>query len=95
MKVLAYLAGAALALFVVPFLGAWLLAAAARKWGRDPHAETTRKPTYRFTGHDDALRQRTERRREDASAIRRQAVRLEASTQDEAKPRIHLVGGRS
>lgn len=91
MRLLAYLAGLALAPFVIFFLGAWLLALAARKYGRDPYAEASGF-TYRFKEQDDELRKRTEKRREDAQAIRRQAVRLETRDRDQ-NSRIHLVGG--
>lgn len=49
-------------------------------------------PVQKFSGQDDALRQRTEAKRARAAEIRQEAVQIETETE---KPRrLHLSGGR-
>ena len=68
-------------------IGPWVLAKIARRYSaNDVEIKGYR---YRFEGSDEALRKRTEARRAQAAALKREAVNLE--TQDDRISKIHLV----
>ena len=68
-------------------LAPWLLQWLARRFGQDE----TPMGTYRYTfeGEDQALRARTEARRRQAAALKREGQQIE--TKDDRVSRIHRV----
>lgn len=64
-----------------------------RTRGEDSLIDTLIKPpVVKFTGTDEALRQRTARRRQQAAVIREDALKVD--TKDDTRTRVRIVGER-
>jgi hypothetical protein len=65
---------------------------AAKRWRdqqADPIEALIAPPVVKFTGHDEALAQRTRARREQADRLKADGRRLD--TKDDGRSRIHMV----